>query len=189
MHSQVPRMNIPVEVNISDDGASETYLIRLVSEKGQEIAQIKANRLEVLKRIVEDIKDQRQQLENIGLPLTIEPHDKAASSLLSENRSIGNIIEKTFTDILPAANLRWTINAKTSFKINYITNTQMPSATQLQPVADVSDPMNIFKGNPDLKRSYVHSLTANLININIPRGRIIFMMAAITKTNNAKFSI
>jgi hypothetical protein len=38
----------------------------------------------VLKRIVEDIKDQRQQLENIGLPLTIEPHDKAASSLLSE---------------------------------------------------------------------------------------------------------
>ena len=38
VHSQVPRMNIPVEVNISDDGASETYLIRLVSEKGQEIA-------------------------------------------------------------------------------------------------------------------------------------------------------
>jgi hypothetical protein len=31
-------MNIPVEVTISDDGASETYLIRLVSEKGQEIA-------------------------------------------------------------------------------------------------------------------------------------------------------
>ena len=117
---------------------------------------------------------------NAGIATSIQK-----SSLLSENRSTGNIIEKTFTDILPAANLRWTINAKTNFKINYITNTQMPSATQLQPVADVSDPMNIFKGNPDLKRSYIHSLTANLFNINLPRGRNLFMMAAITKTNNA----
>ena len=77
-------MSNPVEVNLIEDEGSDTFLIRLVSEKGQEIAQIKANRLEPLKRIVEDIKDQRQQLENIGLPLTIEPHDKAASSLLSE---------------------------------------------------------------------------------------------------------
>lgn len=85
VHSQVPPMSvvpIPIEINLTEDG-SDTYLMRLVSEKGQEIAQIKANRLEPLKRIVEDIKDQRQQLENIGLPLTIEPHDKAASSLLS----------------------------------------------------------------------------------------------------------
>ena len=83
MHSQVPQMSLPIEVNLSEDSYSETYLMRLVSEKGQEIAQIKANRLEPLKRIIENIKDQRQQLENIGLPLTIEPHDKAASSLLS----------------------------------------------------------------------------------------------------------
>jgi len=36
MHSQVPRMKNPVEVNTED--GSETYLIRLVTEKGQEIA-------------------------------------------------------------------------------------------------------------------------------------------------------
>ena len=42
-----------------------------MTDKGQEIAQIKATQLEPLKRIIEDIKDQRQQLENIGLPLTI----------------------------------------------------------------------------------------------------------------------
>ena len=57
-------MSLPIEVNLSEDSSSETYLMRLVSEKGQEIAQIKANRLEPLKRIIEDIKDQRQQLEN-----------------------------------------------------------------------------------------------------------------------------
>jgi hypothetical protein len=78
-------MNDPIEVNLSDEEGSPAYLIRLVTEKGQEIAQIKASRLEPLKRIIEDIKDQRQQLENIGLPLTIEPHDKASSSLLSSS--------------------------------------------------------------------------------------------------------
>lgn len=36
-----------------------------------------------MKRIIEDIKDAKQQIENLGLPLTIEPHDKFSISLLT----------------------------------------------------------------------------------------------------------
>lgn len=107
------------------------------------------------------------------------------SSLTSENRSIVNTIKQSFEDILPSGNLRYVINSKTNLNINYTTSTQMPSALQLQPVADVSDPLNVYKGNPGLRRAYVHQLMANLTNINIPRGKNIFMMASVNKTNNA----
>jgi hypothetical protein len=61
----------------------QVYTLRLVSKENHELAQLRSTQLEQLKRIVEDIKDTRQQLKNIGLPLTIIPHDKAHVSLLS----------------------------------------------------------------------------------------------------------
>ena len=107
------------------------------------------------------------------------------SSLNSENKTFGNSIHQSFTDILPMANLRVSVNNKTNFSLNYSTQTQMPSATQLQPIADVSDPLNIYKGNPDLKRAYIQTVTANLTNLNLPKARNMFLMASLNKTNNA----
>jgi hypothetical protein len=107
------------------------------------------------------------------------------TALTSENRTFDNSIQQSFTDILPTATLRAAVNAKTSLNILYNTNVQMPSATQLQPVADVSDPLNIYKGNPALKRAYVQSITANLVNLNLPRARNVFLMSSINKTTNA----
>lgn len=107
------------------------------------------------------------------------------ASLISENRTFGNSIKHSFTDILPIANLRFSINNKTNLIINYNTTAQLPTATQLQPVADVSDPLNIYNGNPELKRAYIQRITTNLTNINLPRARNIFMVASISKTNDA----
>lgn len=105
--------------------------------------------------------------------------------LRSKNRSISNVIKQSFSDILPTASLRYAVNSKTNLQLNYTTNIQTPTAVQLQPVADVADPLNIYKGNPALQRAYVQSVTANLTNINLPRSRNIFMMASVNKTNNA----
>ena len=43
--------------------------MRLVTEKGQELVQLRSANKEPLKRLIEEIKDAKQQLENIGLPL------------------------------------------------------------------------------------------------------------------------
>lgn len=107
------------------------------------------------------------------------------SNLLSENRSTGNVVKQSFSDILPTATLRYAVNSKTNLQLNYTTNIQMPTAVQLQPVADVADPLNIYTGNSALQRAYIQSITANLTNINLPRGRNVFMMASLNKTNNA----
>lgn len=107
------------------------------------------------------------------------------TNLISENKTTATTIEQNFSDILPSANLRYTLNSKASFNINYNTSTQQPSTTQLQPVPDVSDPLNVSAGNPDLRRSYIHSLTASFTNLNIARGRNLFFVASLNKTNNA----
>jgi hypothetical protein len=69
--------------------------------------------------------------------------------------------------------------------VNYNTNTQQPSVRQLQPVADVSDPLNAVLGNPDLKRSYNHSLTFNFFSADPLRGKNFFAFAALNITDNA----
>jgi hypothetical protein len=107
------------------------------------------------------------------------------SSLTSENKSVGNTLHQSFNDVLPSADLRFTISSKTNLYLTYSTNTQMPSATQLQPVADIADPLNIYQGNPDLKRSYIQSLSAQFTHINIPKRSNLFMMASVNQTDNA----
>ncbi|MBX9891101.1 MAG: outer membrane beta-barrel protein [Chitinophagaceae bacterium] len=107
------------------------------------------------------------------------------TNLISENKTTGTNIEQNFADILPSANMRYAFNSKATVNINYNTSTQQPSTAQLQPVPDVSDPLNVSAGNPDLRRSYIHSLTASFTNLNIARGRNLFLVASLNKTNNA----
>ena len=53
-------------------------------------------------------------------------------------------------------NYRWSRN--TNLRIRYFGNTNQPSVSQLSPVIDISDPLNIRYGNPDLKPSFEHRL-------------------------------
>lgn len=107
------------------------------------------------------------------------------TSLISENKTAGTNIEQIFADILPSANMRYAFNSNANVYVNYNTSTQQPSTLQLQPVLDVSDPLSTFTGNPDLRRSYIHNLTASFTNLNIPRGRILFLVTSLSKTYNA----
>jgi len=56
-------------------------------------------------------------------------------------------------------NYRWSRN--NNLRIRYFGNTDQPSVTQLSPVVDISDPLNISFGNPDLKPSFEHRLNVN----------------------------
>lgn len=51
-------------------------------------------------------------------------------------------------------NYRWSRNH--NLRIRYYGNTDQPSVTQLSPVVDISDPLNVSFGNPDLKPSFEH---------------------------------
>ncbi len=51
-------------------------------------------------------------------------------------------------------NYRWSRNH--NLRIRYNGNTDQPSVTQLSPVVDISDPLNVRFGNPNLKPSFEH---------------------------------
>ena len=66
-----------------------------------------------------------------------------AANLETENKTVKQTITQNFTDLLPNAMLQYNITRMKTLRFEYSTNTDQPSLTQLQPVADVSDPLNI----------------------------------------------
>ena len=57
-------------------------------------------------------------------------------------------------NLSPQLQFRYNFDKRTNLRVDMEGRTNQPSITQLQPVVDVSDPMNLVKGNPDLKPSY-----------------------------------
>jgi hypothetical protein len=108
-----------------------------------------------------------------------------SATLYSTNNSNGNKITQTFTDMLPNASIQYRMNQTRSLNLNYTTSTNQPTTYQLQPVSDVSDPLNTYTGNPNLKRSYQHSVNLNYFSTNIYTQRNFFAFIAFNTTNNA----
>jgi hypothetical protein len=52
-------------------------------------------------------------------------------------------------------------------------------------VLDVSSPINTYKGNPDLKRSYGQSVSLNYFSSNMYTQRNFFAFISASKTDNA----
>lgn len=107
------------------------------------------------------------------------------AKLSSINNTTNNVIKQSFTDFLPSLNVQFKLNASRSLGINYGTSTQQPSTTQLQPVVDVSDPLNTYTGNPNLKRSYSQNIGFNFLSTNIYTQRNFFAFISASKTDNA----
>ncbi|MES2370998.1 MAG: outer membrane beta-barrel protein [Bacteroidota bacterium] len=107
------------------------------------------------------------------------------AKLYSTNNTLGNVIKQSFTDALPNANIQYRLTSSRTLTVNYSTSTTQPTTTQLQPVVDVSNPLNTYKGNPDLKRSYAQSVSLNYFSSNMYTQRNFFAFISATKTDNA----
>ena len=70
-------------------------------------------------------------------------------------------INQQQTNILPRVVLTYKFTQSSRLRVQYNTNSSLPSVDQLQPVRDNSNPNFIQIGNPDLRPNYSHSLNAN----------------------------
>jgi len=93
-------------------------------------------------------------------------------------------ITKSFTNFLPNANLQYNINKYKNLRMTYQTYSRQPSASQLNPILDISDPLNIRVGNPDLDQEYNHRLQLNYGSFDPFRRTNFFAMINFTGTNN-----
>lgn len=100
-----------------------------------------------------------------------------------------SVITKSFTNILPTARFQYNFSRYKSFTFNYNTSTTQPSMAQLQPVPDLTNPLYIREGNPNLKQEFNHVLSANLNMISPFKNRNLFLniMARITKNKISNY--
>ena len=66
----------------------------------------------------------------------------------------------------PFARFRYKFSKTRSLQINYRARASQPSVTQLQPVPDLSNPMSISVGNPDLEASFNHNIDLRFNDFN-----------------------
>ena len=55
----------------------------------------------------------------------------------------------------------------------------------MQPVTDISDPLNIRTGNPSLKQEYIHNATAQFFSANPLEQKNVMLMVNASATQNA----
>ena len=82
-----------------------------------------------------------------------------------------DFLDYSFTNFGPQASLNYFFSKTKSMNVFYNGQSQAPGINQLQPVRDNTDPLNIYKGNPDLKRSFNHSVSMRYTSQNIKKRR------------------
>lgn len=100
------------------------------------------------------------------------------------NGNKDSVISKTFRNILPNARFQYNFTRFKSLSLTYATNTNQPTVTQLQPVPDNSNPLNIRVGNPDLKQEFNHTAQLHLNLVSPYKAKNLFMFLTAQLTEN-----
>lgn len=94
-------------------------------------------------------------------------------------------ISQSFFNILPSAQIQIGKNRYRNFRLFYNGNTQNPSVTQLQPIEDISDPLNITRGNPNLKQAFSNNFRINYNSFDPYTMKSFFLFANARQVFNA----
>lgn len=95
-----------------------------------------------------------------------------------------SLISKTFYNLLPSLRFKYEFTRYRFLNINYAAITTQPDLSQLQPVPDISDPLNIKAGNPDLKQALTHAVQLNFISVNPFTSKNLFVFFNLQETQN-----
>jgi 5-hydroxyisourate hydrolase-like protein (transthyretin family) len=95
-----------------------------------------------------------------------------------------SIIRKTFYNLLPSLRFKYDFTRYRNLSINYSAITNQPNMSQLQPVPDISDPLNIREGNPGLKQEFTHLAQLSFIAIDPFRNKNLFAFFNVQETQH-----
>ncbi|MBL0068388.1 MAG: TonB-dependent receptor family protein [Chitinophagaceae bacterium] len=95
-----------------------------------------------------------------------------------------SLISKTFRNFLPNARVQYNFTKFKTLSVNYTASTNQPNISQLQPVPDNSNPLNIREGNPDLKQEYNQTVMGHLSMISPYKNKNLFLFFNAQFTRN-----
>lgn len=79
-----------------------------------------------------------------------------------------SLMKQTYTNFFPNANFNYNLGTRKSIRFNYRGRTNAPTVSQLQDVPDVSNPLRVRTGNPNLKQEFTNNfdLSYNTFNVS-----------------------
>lgn len=122
---------------------------------------------------------------NLNVGISLVPQMSKSIDLINDDKSIPR---RNVLNFAPFLRYRYKMNKTRSFNMNYRGRSSQPSMTQLQPVADMSDPLNIIQGNPNLDPSFSHNIMLRLQDFNQDAQRSLMLMANASLTQNSIIS-
>ncbi|MFC0776362.1 outer membrane beta-barrel protein [Terrimonas alba] len=95
-----------------------------------------------------------------------------------------SVISKSFINLLPTARFQYNFTRFKNLVVNYRSYTNQPTVSQLQPVPDISNALNIQEGNPDLKQEFIHNVQINYMGVNPFKNKNLFAFFNLSRTDN-----
>lgn len=119
---------------------------------------------------------------NLDVGVSLVPSSSKSDNLTHSEKTIP---VRWVWNFAPFLRYRLKMDKSTSLNVNYRGQSSQPSMTQLQPVADYSDPMSVVVGNPSLNPSFTHYLRLRFQDFNMEKQRSIMVMADFDMTQNS----
>lgn len=119
---------------------------------------------------------------SVDVGLSLVPQTSKSKNLLNDAKSIPS---RNVFNFAPYLRYRYKMGKSRSLNLDYMGRSSQPSMTQLQPVADMSDPLRIVIGNPDLKPSFSHNVRFRFQDFNADAQRSIMAMVDGTLNQNS----
>ena len=143
--------------NVLDSAYSQSYRNNFISQRASLI-----------------FKSQREKF-NYTIGLNLDPSYSSSENFVGDT-TLSKITRKV-VNLSPMAQFNYMFDKRTNLRIMYNGRTSQPSMTQLQPVADISDPTNITIGNPDLNPRYTNNVFIRFQQFTPEKQRAFMIMA------------
>ena len=119
---------------------------------------------------------------NLNVGISVNSAMSKSKDLINSARDIA---ERWAWSVAPYARFRYKFTDTRNINFNYRMRASQPSITQLQPVADESNPLNIVVGNPELKPTFTHNINLRFGDFAQGAQRSIMAMVNVDFTQNS----
>ncbi|MEF9924178.1 MAG: TonB-dependent receptor [Muribaculaceae bacterium] len=144
-------------------------------------------------RFRNDFLDQKVQIGfkqvrknyNFDVGFAVNPSMSQSVNLINDAK---NIPTRWVWNVAPYLRYRYKINKKSYLSADYRARSSSPTMSQLQPVADTSNPLRIVVGNPNLKPTFTNRFNIRFSDYNETSQRSIMAMATAQFASNSIIS-
>ncbi|MDE6207964.1 MAG: outer membrane beta-barrel protein [Muribaculaceae bacterium] len=119
---------------------------------------------------------------NLNVGVSLVPQTSQSRNLINSDKDIPR---RSVLNFAPFLRYQLRLTRTRSINAFYNGRSSQPSMTQLQPVADMSDPLRIVIGNPNLDPTFNHNLRVRFQDFNSDAQRSIMAMMDANYTQNS----